>query len=140
MKTCPKSQPRDCPKKQLNHQYSPFFFLILLIPIFTLYPFLRSNRSVQLRIIKLGARAPVRARNLILLRTRNAQVGTAREGCIRVLEPDLGELGKTGQGGAVVGPLDDPVGIDAGEGGACVDVEALGVAAAGVYDFSEAWG
>lgn len=72
-----------------------------------------------------------------MLGTQNAQVGTARERRICILEPDLGELGETGQGGAVVGSLDDPVGIDAGEGGAHGDGENLGVGAAGgVDDFS----
>lgn len=57
---------------------------------------------------------------------------------IRLLEPDVGELGEAGETGPVHRALNDPLGVEAAEGGAPGDGDGVGVAFADVGECAEA--
>jgi len=54
------------------------------------------------------------------------------------LEPDVGELGEAGETGPVHRALNDPLGVEAAEGGAPGDGDGVGVAFADVRECAEA--
>ncbi len=79
-----------------------------------------------MRIIPLLRRA--QARDLVLLRAQDAEARGARlQGGPGLVEPDVGEGRERGQRAAVVGPLDDPVRVDARQGRAVGDADRVGV-------------
>lgn len=86
-----------------------------------------------MRIIPLLARA--QALDLELLGPEDAH-GPRRAGGPRLIEPDVGEGREADEGPPVVGPLDHPVGVDAGQDGAVGDGDGVGVALGEVDDCS----
>ena len=70
-----------------------------------------------MRIIPLSRRT--QTRDLVLLGAQDPDIGPARgERRVGLVEPHVGEGHEAGQRAAVVGPLDDPVCVLAGQGGA----------------------
>lgn len=92
-----------------------------------------SNRpSNKVRVVPLGRRAKVG--NLVLVGAQHAKGAAGGQRGVGVLEPDVGEGGEAGQAAAVVGALDDPVGVDARQRRPARQRDGVGVALAQVRE------